>query len=53
MKKKNRRLFKCYFCGKQDKTVKRKVDPYDADVNNKTIMRYMCDRCEQDRRDDI
>lgn len=30
-----------------------KLDPYQYDVENRMIRRYLCDRCEQELADDI
>lgn len=29
-------------------TGERQLDPYDADVNNRKILRYLCEPCAQD-----
>lgn len=31
----------------------RMIDPYDSDVNNRKIVRYLCDPCEQTLADAI
>jgi hypothetical protein len=40
----------CEICGEPGRLV---VDPYDQDVDSSTVLRYLCDGCEQEAADDI
>lgn len=40
-------LPKCSSCKQQKPDVKRRIDPYHEDVNNKKVYRNLCDSCEK------
>ena len=44
---------KCDSCGKEDDTVHKTIDPYQADVNDTEVEYILCDECYRDRADDI
>ena len=48
-KKKPRRR-RCGDCRILKTSTRRRVDPFVQDVHNKTVMRDLCDECEQERR---
>ena len=39
---------KCEICGKHKGDTKWSIDPYQADVNNEEIYRWLCDECYRD-----
>lgn len=43
--------YKCDICGKED--AKPVIDPYDFDVNDLEVTRYLCADCYQERVNDI
>jgi uncharacterized protein YlaI len=46
---------KCPICKKMkpNKEVKKRLDPYELDINNKKVKKLMCDECEERLADDI
>ena len=46
-------MTECEVCQAMLPDVTYRVDPYDEDVNNTIVMRWLCDDCRQQRADDI
>ncbi len=45
-------LHTCEVCG-EEKKCRYIADPFDEDVNNATVMRWLCDECYDNLCDDI
>lgn len=43
----------CERCGKKDKSVKKLIDPYDLEINDKVRKVIICSECYQERKDAI
>jgi hypothetical protein len=52
-KKRAKRRLRCTSCGKLDETVKKRIDPFDADVNNTETEVVWCDDCTDERAADV
>ncbi len=46
-------MVECENCGKMKGDVSYVANPYDADVNNETVMQWLCGTCYQEYADDI
>lgn len=44
---------RCSVCGETKPDVRKRVDPYEEDVNNRTVRRNLCDDCEAQLAADI
>lgn len=44
---------KCEECGHRKTDVARVPDPFAAEVNDEEWMRWLCERCVQDRSDEV
>jgi hypothetical protein len=44
---------KCVRCDKVKKDVKRRLDPFDFDVHDKKVLRWLCDDCEKELADEV
>jgi hypothetical protein len=51
MGQRSRRM--CNECGKRKQDVELRVDPYDMDVNNVEVERWMCSSCYAERAADV
>ena len=51
--KKKETWLTCEGCGKSTEDVMLVEDPYDADVNNTSVLRNLCNDCYTKRADDI
>jgi hypothetical protein len=49
----DRLLMRCEVCAGIDPTCRWRPDPYQADVNNTTVLRILCDHCERELALDI
>ena len=44
---------KCSMCGKKKPDVKKRINPYNQDVNGDTTKEYLCEDCENNLMDEI
>jgi len=51
--KRAKRLHKCEYCGRKNRTVKHQEDPYESDLYADRTKHWICDECCTDRANDL